>query len=110
AELLRGCKPAAEAYLKNGQPYEPGDLLKLPDLARSIKSIAREGPDALYKGELARDIAEAHQEDGGFFAEADFARQDSVWGEPLSIDYRGYQVYNQRPVSMGVVLLEELKI
>jgi gamma-glutamyltranspeptidase / glutathione hydrolase len=111
AGLLQRCKASSQAYLKNGQePYRPGELLKLPDLARSLQLIAREGPEAFYTGELGQRIVEAHQEDGGFFTEADFARQESVFGEPLSVDYHGYTVYNQRPVSMGTVLLEELKI
>jgi len=94
AELLRRCRAAADIYLKDGQPYQPGELLKLPELAESLKMIAREGPDAFYRGDLARRIVEAHQEDGGYFTLEDFGRQDSVIGEPLSIDYRGYQVYN----------------
>ena len=110
AELLRRCRAAAETYLKDGQPYQPGELLRLPELADSLKMIAREGPDAFYRGDPARRIVEAHREDGGYFTLEDFARQDSVIGQPLSIDYRGYQVYNQRPVSIGAVLLEELKI
>lgn len=110
ADLLRRCRPAAEAYLKDGRPYRPGEVLRLPHLARSIRAIAEGGPNAFYRGDLARAIAEAHQEDGGYLTEADFARQDSVFGEPLCVDYRGYQVYTTRPVSMGVILLEELKI
>jgi gamma-glutamyltranspeptidase/glutathione hydrolase len=110
ADDLRRCRSAAEAYLKDGQPYEPGELLKLPDLARSLKGIAQDGPDAFYRGHLARTIVEAQQEEGGHFTLEDLAGHDSVLGEPLSVDYRGYQVYNQRPVSIGALLLAELKI
>ena len=110
AGLLRRCKASAEAYLKDGQPYQPGELIKLPDLANSLQAIARDGPDAFYRGDLGQMIVEGHREDGGLFSLADFERQDSVFGEPLAVDYHGHRVYNQRPVSMGGVLLEELKI
>ena len=110
ADMLRRCRPAAEAYLKNGQPYAPGEVIKLPHLAHSLDLIARQGPDVFYTGELGQRIVEGHREDGGLFSMSDFERQESVFGEPLAIDYRGYQVCNQRPVSMGTVLLEELKI
>jgi gamma-glutamyltranspeptidase / glutathione hydrolase len=110
AELLRQNKAAARAYLRDGRPYRPGDVLRQPDLARSLRRIAQDGPDVLYKGELASVIAQAHQQDGGYLTVDDLSRQDSVVGEPLFVDYRGCQVYNQPPVSLGAVLLQELKI
>lgn len=110
SKALMPCKAAAEAYLKNGRPYQPGEVIKLPDLARSLRTIAEDGPDAFYRGDLARTIASANQEDGGYFTLDDLARQDSIAAEPLSVEYRGHRVFNQRPVSLGTVLLEELKI
>lgn len=110
AAKLRECDAAAAAYLKNGEPYQPSERLTLPDLAKSLQLIAAEGPDAFYKGNLAEAIARAQQEAGGLLTVDDLAQQDSVVSDPLGIDYRGYQVYNQRPVSKGLLFLQQLKI
>lgn len=110
AEQLRTCAAAAAAYLKDGQPYRPGERLRLPDLANSLRMIAEAGPDVFYTGDLAAAIVRAQQAEGGLLTLEDMARQDSVVSEPLGIDYRGYQIYNQRPVSMGLLLLQQLKI
>lgn len=110
APRLRESKAAAAAYLKDGQPYQPGELLRLPDLANSLRMISEAGPDVFYRGELAEAIARGLREEGGLLTVEDLARQDTVVSDPLAITYRGYQIYNQRPVSMGMLLLQQLKL
>ncbi|MCC7104394.1 MAG: gamma-glutamyltransferase [Chloroflexi bacterium] len=110
AAFLRECTATGKAYLRDGEPRRPGEILRLPDLANSLRAIAASGADEFYRGELGRRIVQGHQADGGLFTMEDFARQESVFSEPLSVSYRGHTVYNQRPVSLGTVLLQELRL
>jgi gamma-glutamyltranspeptidase/glutathione hydrolase len=110
ADDLRACPAAASILLRDGQPFRPAERLVQADLAATLRAIGRDGPDAFYAGAIARMIARAHAADGGLLSEADLAGQVSDIGEPMSIGYRGYTVYDQPPVSLGAVLLEELRI
>lgn len=104
---------AAAIFLKNGkEPYKIGDTFTNKALAKTMRRIADEGIDIFYKGDIARQIAAAFKKDGGFITEKDLATvQDKVqWVDPISINYRGYTVYNNPPPGMGVQQLQTLKI
>lgn len=104
---------AAAIFLKNGKdPYEIGDTFTNKALAKTMRRIANEGIDVFYKGDIARQIAAAFKKDGGFITEKDLATvQDKVqWVDPISINYRGYTVYNNPPPGMGIQQLQTLKI
>src|SRR5690606_12035199 len=98
---------------KNGKdPYVIGDVFMNKPLAKTMRRIAEEGIDVFYKGDIAKQIAAAFQRDGGFITEADLASvtEKVNWVEPISIQYRGYTVYNNPPPGMGIQQLQVLKI
>ncbi|MEX2572922.1 MAG: gamma-glutamyltransferase [Balneolaceae bacterium] len=104
---------ANRIYLKNGTtPYRTGDIFTNKPLARTMERIAEEGIDIFYKGEIAREIAAAFERDGGFINENDLAAvpERVQWTDPISIDYKGYTIYNNPPPGMGIQQLQTLKI
>lgn len=99
-----------EVFRAAGRPWRPGERVRLPALAATLETLAREGFDAFYDGDLgvrqARGLAAA----GSPIDAADLATHRSDWGEPISIDYRGVKVTTHPPNSSGVVALELLSI
>jgi len=108
--VLYSHAPTANLFLKHGRVPEVGEIFVQSDLARTFKVIADQGPDAFYKGEIARKIAACSKELGGFLTEEDLARHTSNWVDPISTTYRGYEVYEFPPNTQGVALLEQLNI
>ncbi|MCM1512218.1 MAG: gamma-glutamyltransferase [Oxalobacter formigenes] len=98
-------------YLKaDGSPYGAGEVMKLPDLAVSLKLIAKEGADVFYRGSLAKKMVADLQAHGGVLTANDFASHRADWVAPLTVDYRGYQAYNLPPNTQGMASLEILNI
>jgi gamma-glutamyltranspeptidase/glutathione hydrolase len=112
-ERVRPHPESVDILLKeNKMPYKIGDFYTNKALAKTMRRIAEEGIDVFYKGEIAEKIAAAFKQDGGFITMEDLATvPDKVqWVEPISIDYRGYTVYNNPPPGMGLQQLQTLKI
>ena len=101
---------SAEAYLAGGRVPRTGEILRQPNLARTYKTLAREGRDAFYNGPLARSITEYIQQCGGLLSMEDMAKHHSDWVAPISTSYRGYDVYEFPPNSQGIAALEMLNI
>ncbi len=101
-----GCR---EVFLAKDPPRS-GDLLRQPDLARTLEAIASDGRSGFYRGEVGRRITTHLGENGGLLSEDDLARDQAVWGEPLRIDYRGWAAYEQPLPSQGFLALEALNI
>ena len=101
---------AAEIFLKNGRAPEPGELLFQVDLADTFRAIAEEGRDTFYKGEIAKKIVKFCQKSGGILTEKDFNNHHSDWGEPISVDYRGYTIYETPPNTQGIAALSGFNI
>jgi len=107
-EILPDMKkyPASVAqFSRQGVPYEQGDLLQQPDLARTLERIAREGPDGFYRGETARLIEQEMKSGGGLVSRADLEAYRALRRAPLRGTYRGYDVLSMPPVSSGGVAL-----
>jgi gamma-glutamyltranspeptidase/glutathione hydrolase len=102
--------PASYAiFQRNGNFYKPGEVFRQPELAATLKIIARQGPEAFYKGEIARKFAAFMAKHGGLITAADLAAYQAKWREPLETTYRGYKVITSPlPSSGGVVLVEML--
>ena len=101
----------AAVFLKDGQPYRPGDVLVNRDLGSSLERIASGGAEEFYLRELARRMVKGLREAGALFTEEDFARyRTEVYEEPLSTSYRGYTAYQTRPPSQGFIMLEMLNL
>lgn len=92
----------------NGSPYEAGDVFRQPDLARSLKRIKRKGRAGFYEGETADLIVAEMQRGGGLITHEDLANYSSVWREPVTGTYRGYQIISMPPPSSGGVLLLQM--
>ncbi len=94
----------------DGAPYARGDLFALPDLARTLNEIARDGRDAFYRGAIAAEICTALRDQGGLLTEADFAAYRSRWADPISIPYQDWKVCTAPPPTQGLTALEILNI
>ena len=101
---------SAATYLPNGRPPAVGDVFKNPGLVRTYEAIARGGRDAFYRGEIARTIVSFSESNGGYFTMPDFEDHSSVWVEPVTSSYRGYDVWEIPPNSSGIVALMMLNI
>lgn len=100
----------ADTYMPNGNPLTKGTVFKNPYLASTLSKIAKGGRDAFYKGEIAKTIANFIQEQGGFLSEKDLANHSSEWVEPISSNYRGYDVWELPPNGQGTAALQILNI
>lgn len=100
----------AATFLPNGKAPEVGEVFTNKNLARSLKLIAKEGRDAMYKGELAQKIVKFAQAQGGLHTMQDFAGHTSNWVTPITTNYRGYQVYELPPNNQGLAALQMLNI
>jgi gamma-glutamyltranspeptidase/glutathione hydrolase len=109
-DLLLKNEAASRALLLDGRAPRPGEVFVQPDLAATLSTVAEGGADAFYNGEIARSMARAAQEAGGYLSEEDLAEHESTWVEPISTDYRGVRVYEIPPPGQGVAALEMLNI
>ena len=108
--LLSPWSESVRVYLPNGHAPIPGEVFKNPDLAHSYRSIAEGGRDAFYEGEIADLILSYSKEVDGLFAIEDFRDHTSTWDDPVSIDYRGYTVWELPPNGQGIAALQMLNI
>ena len=99
-----------ETYTLGGQPPKEGDVFKNPALAHTLMLIGEQGRDAYYKGEIADKIDAFMRANGGFLRKADFEAHHSEWVEPVSTNYRGYDVYELPGNGQGLVTLQILNI
>ncbi len=89
---------------------QKGDVFRNPYLANTYRRIANEGRDVFYKGDIARAIADFIQQQGGFLSYEDLASHRSEWVEPVSTNYRGYDVWELPPNGQGIAALQMLNI
>lgn len=99
-----------EIYMPNGRAPRKGEIFKNPALARTLERIAEGGHNAFYKGDIARTLAAFMKEHGGFLSEQDLADHRSTWVEPVSANYRGYDVWELPPNGQGIAALQILNI
>ena len=97
-------------YRPHGRAWRPGERVRLPALATTLETLARDGFDAFYDGDLGTRQAAGLAAVGGAFTAADFREHTSTWETPLEIDYRGTRVTTHPPNSSGIVALELLGI
>ena len=99
----------SKAFLKPGNKvYEPGEIWKQPDLARTLKRIQSEGRDGFYKGETAQLFETFMKVNGGLITREDLARYEAVEQPVIHGTYRGYDIYAMAPPSSGGVALVEM--
>ncbi|WP_346860312.1 gamma-glutamyltransferase [uncultured Draconibacterium sp.] len=99
-----------EIFMPDGKAPEKGEIFKNLYLANTFKLIAEQGRDVFYKGEIAEKIVAYIQEQGGFLSMKDFEDHTSEWVEPISTNYRGYDVWELPPNGQGTAVLQMLNI
>jgi len=107
-ETIKKFPACASIYLNGGLPYEIGDTIKNPDLAKTLKLVAAKGADAIYKGEIAEKIAAEVQKQGGIITAEDLASYKVQVRKPVVGTYRGYTIMSVPPASSGGTHLIEL--
>lgn len=111
APTLANWPDSAGTYLLEGRRSpQYGEIFRNPSLAASYRLIANQGPDALYRGDIARRIVEFSRRQGGFLEMGDFAEHRADWIEPVSTTYRGYEVWQLPPNGQGLAVLQILNL
>lgn len=101
---------SAVQYLPNGRAPAPGERWSAPNLAKTLRIVAKGGADAFYRGEIAEKLLAFLKREGQTFTADDFAQQQALMYEPISTNYRGATVYVTAPHSQGFLVLEQLNI
>lgn len=110
ARSLKQFPGFAGIFMPGGKTPAKGEIFKNPRLAATLELIATKGRDAFYKGEIARKITRYMQENGGFLTMRDFEEHSSEWVNPVSVNYRGYDVWELPPNGQGIAALQMLNI
>ena len=99
-----------DVLLPGGKAPKRGEIFRNPLLATTLEKIAAGGRDVFYKGEIARTIDAFMKKNGGFLSYRDLAEHTSEWVEPVSVNYRGYDVWELPPNGQGICALQMLNI
>ncbi|MGD8427905.1 MAG: gamma-glutamyltransferase [Balneolaceae bacterium] len=94
----------------DGRGPKKGEIMKRPELANTYRILAKKGRDAFYKGEIADRIDKFMRENGGYLRKEDFENHRSAWVDPVSVNYRGYDVYELPPNGQGIAALQMLQM
>jgi gamma-glutamyltranspeptidase / glutathione hydrolase len=104
--ILRHAREGKRLYSRaDGSRMQPDDVLRLPDLGETLSRIASEGSDVLYRGDLARETAEAVVAGGGKLTADDLAAYRVVWRRPVRVQYLEHEVISNPPPSSGGILI-----
>lgn len=99
-----------QTFYKGGRVPELGELVTLPDHAKSLKILADSHCEAFYRGELAEAMDRFSRETGGYLRKEDLAGYEAQWVEPIQVNYRGYNVWEIPPNGHGITALMALNI
>ena len=109
ADKLAKDPEASRIFLdQGGKPHTTGERIVQADLANSLSAISKDGPDAFYKGAIADAIVKASGAKGGVLAKADFEQYKVRELQPVTCNYRGYQIISSPPPSSGGVIICEI--
>jgi gamma-glutamyltranspeptidase / glutathione hydrolase len=110
ADWIAGDAESRRVFLPNGKAPALGQIFQNPDVAKALTLVAQDGPNAFYKGEIARAILSTSQALGGTMAADDLAEFSPEWVTPVSSSYRDWTVYELPPNGQGMAALEMLNI
>ncbi len=113
ARLMRAGKLANypnshQIFQRNGNYYQAGDIFKQPELAATLREIARGGAAAFYRGPIAHKLAAFEAAHGGLITLKDMEHYQAIWRKPLQMDYHGYHIISSPPPSSGGVVIFEM--
>ncbi len=100
----------AATYAPGGRAPRKGELFRNPALGKTLETISERGRDGFYRGEIARRIGDFMRRQGGFLTELDLAEHQSEWVDPVSVNYRGYDVWELPPNGQGISVLQMLNV
>jgi len=124
-DKIRKYPTTAKIYLPNGQAPKAGEIFRNPDLARTLKKLVeaeaaneskgrhealKAARDRFYKGDIAHEFAAFSEANGGLFRYEDFAEYTAELEAPVSVEYRGYQVYKNASATQGPAELIALNL
>jgi gamma-glutamyltranspeptidase/glutathione hydrolase len=124
-QKIRKYPTSARVYLPNGRAPQAGEIFRNPDLARTLRRLVeaetqnkskgrhealKAARDRFYKGDIAHEMARFSEDNGGLFRYEDFANYTAKIEDPVSIDYRGFQVYKNASATQGPAELFALRI
>jgi len=109
-EGLRRDPGSASTFLLDGQAPKAGCWFRNPDLARTLQRVADAGPSDFYGGRLGRTFVEGLQALGGYLTLDDLSDHECRWVEPLSVDFKGYTLWELPPSGQGIAALQMLKM
>jgi gamma-glutamyltranspeptidase/glutathione hydrolase len=109
-KLLSKWPDSVATYVPGGHAPKTGQIFKNPRLAKSLRAIAEGGPAAFYSGPIARAIVAFSEKSGGYFSLEDFSGHNAEWVDPVSTNYRGYDVWELPPNGQGIAALEMLNL
>jgi gamma-glutamyltranspeptidase / glutathione hydrolase len=109
-ERLKEFPNIKEVYMPNGKAPSKGEIFRNPLLANTLEKIVNGGRNEFYKGSIARDISSFMKKQGGFLSFDDMSRHHSEWVEPVSTEYRGYEIWELPPNGQGIAALQMLNI
>jgi gamma-glutamyltranspeptidase/glutathione hydrolase len=107
---LSGYSNVLAVYAPGGRTPAKGEVFRNPALAETLSTIAAGGRDAFYRGELARRITGFMKAQGGFLSEEDLVAHRSEWVDPVSVSYRGFEVWELPPNGQGITALMMLNL
>lgn len=102
--------PLRALLAPGGKPIAEREILRRPELARTLELFAEQGAAAFYKGPVAREVVAAVRARGGVLTEQDLSRYRPIWREPLSGSFRGHRLYGPPPPAGAVTAIEALQI
>jgi gamma-glutamyltranspeptidase/glutathione hydrolase len=99
-----------DVWMKNGSTPKKGEIFKNPELAKTLEEISKTKRESFYEGQLASTMANFIQEQGGFLSFEDLKNYQAEWVEPVSSNYRGYDVWELPPNGQGIAALQILNL
>ncbi|MFT8311832.1 MAG: gamma-glutamyltransferase family protein [Sporolactobacillus sp.] len=102
--------PWFNTFAPNGYPPKAGEMWSSPDHAKTLRKIAKTNSESFYKGELADLIHKFSKENNGFIQKSDLVEYKPEWVEPVSVNYKGYDVWELPPNGQGIVTLIALNL
>ena len=99
-----------DTFTINGKAPRKGQIFKNPELGNTLSLIAQQGREAFYQGEIADKIDRFMKANGGYISRDDLASHSSTWVEPVSTNYRGYDVFELPPNGQGIAALQMLNM
>lgn len=103
-------QPWFDYFTKDGKAYSAGETFKNPDYATTLESLAQSDCESYYRGDIMKKIVDFSKKTGGYFEESDFTDFNAGWVEPITTNYKGYDVYEMPPNGHGITALMALNM